>query len=210
MARNARIVLDRHCTLIEHRSINKYKCLRSPLDTDYMRLLIQEQTAYSGCEVHALCLLPNRFLIMTTPRQAAQLAPCVSKIAQRYAQYCNRTYGRIGPLWAGRFRSCILQAGLYREICRLYLHSLSTSETLPALRPSITDSAFPSDTCPSFYNEYVPRLERALASNGVFGTRLFREEIHGLVGRPLPGRVGRPVKPINFRSGDGSPDRHCP
>ena len=39
-------------------------------------------------------------------------------LGQRYMQHVNRTYGRCGTLWAGRFRSCLTQ----EESCLLACH----------------------------------------------------------------------------------------
>ena len=42
-------------------------------------------------------------------------------IGQRYVQYVNRTYGRSGTLWEGRFRSCLVQSESYVLACYRYI-----------------------------------------------------------------------------------------
>ena len=42
-------------------------------------------------------------------------------LGQRYVQYVNRTYGRSGTLWGGRFRSCLVEAESYLLRCHRYI-----------------------------------------------------------------------------------------
>jgi len=54
--------------------------------------------------VHSLCLMPNHYhlLIETTYENLSMLA---RQINSKYAQYFNREYKRVGPLWQGRFKN---------------------------------------------------------------------------------------------------------
>lgn len=42
-------------------------------------------------------------------------------LAQLQTQYVNRTYGRSGTLWEGRFRSCLVQSEDYLLTCYRYV-----------------------------------------------------------------------------------------
>jgi putative transposase len=42
-------------------------------------------------------------------------------VGQRYVQYVNRTYRRIGPLFEGRFRSSLVEADGYLLACQRYI-----------------------------------------------------------------------------------------
>jgi putative transposase len=42
-------------------------------------------------------------------------------VAQRYAQHVNRRHGRNGTLWAGRFRSCLVDEDAYLLACQRYI-----------------------------------------------------------------------------------------
>ena len=42
-------------------------------------------------------------------------------VAQRYAHYFNKRGGRTGPLWEGRFRSCIVESSRYVLACYRYI-----------------------------------------------------------------------------------------
>jgi REP element-mobilizing transposase RayT len=54
--------------------------------------------------VHSLCLMPNHYhlLIKTSYENLSMLA---RQINSKYAQYFNREYERVGPLWQGRFKN---------------------------------------------------------------------------------------------------------
>ena len=45
----------------------------------------------------------------------------MKELGQRYSQYFNRTYGRSGPLWTGRYYSCIAESALYVLACYRYI-----------------------------------------------------------------------------------------
>ena len=42
-------------------------------------------------------------------------------LGQLHSQYVNRTYGRTGTLWEGRFRSCLVQSEEYLLACYRYI-----------------------------------------------------------------------------------------
>ncbi len=45
----------------------------------------------------------------------------MQNLGQRYVQYFNRSYGRTGTLWEGRFRSCIAESARYVLACYRYI-----------------------------------------------------------------------------------------
>jgi putative transposase len=45
----------------------------------------------------------------------------MKELGHRYSQYFNRTYGRTGPLWGGRYYSCIAESALYVLACYRYI-----------------------------------------------------------------------------------------
>jgi putative transposase len=45
----------------------------------------------------------------------------MKSIGQLYAQYINKTYGRCGNLWEGRFKSCLVQSEQYVLACYRYI-----------------------------------------------------------------------------------------
>ena len=45
----------------------------------------------------------------------------MKQLGHRYAQYFNRSYGRSGPLWGGRYYSCIAESAYYVLACYRYI-----------------------------------------------------------------------------------------
>jgi len=56
-----------------------------------------------------------------TPATEDGLSELMRSLGQRYVQYVNRTYGRTGTLWEGRYRSCITQSARYVLACYRYI-----------------------------------------------------------------------------------------
>jgi putative transposase len=47
----------------------------------------------------------------------------MKRLGHRYAQYFNRKYGRSGPLWGGRYYSCIAESAFYVLACYRYIET---------------------------------------------------------------------------------------
>jgi putative transposase len=56
-----------------------------------------------------------------TPSTEEGLSVLMRDLGQRYVQYVNRTYGRSGTLWEGRYRSCIAESARYVLACYRYI-----------------------------------------------------------------------------------------
>ncbi|WP_275406309.1 transposase [Pseudomonas sp. 008] len=63
--------------------------------------------------MHAWCLMTNHVHLLISPHEHSSTSSLMKGIGQRYVQYINRTYGRSGTLWEGRFRSCLVQSDSY-------------------------------------------------------------------------------------------------
>jgi len=69
----------------------------------FLDILLSAKERY-GFNVHSLCLMPNHYhlLIETIDENLSLIA---RQINSKYAQYFNRVYKRVGPLWQGRFKN---------------------------------------------------------------------------------------------------------
>jgi len=91
-------------------------------DTDFERFLeILEHTAkvYSF-KVHSLCLMPNHYHLLLETK-SDNLSLLARQINSKYAQYFNREYKRVGPLWQGRFKSYFVHDELYLDALVRYI-----------------------------------------------------------------------------------------
>jgi len=70
--------------------------------------------------VQSLCLMPNHYhlLIETTQENLSLIA---RQINSKYAQYFNKEYGRVGPLWQGRFKNWYVYDESYLYILFKYI-----------------------------------------------------------------------------------------
>ncbi len=71
--------------------------------------------------IHAYGLRPNHIHLVATPRGPDSLSLTMQAIGRRYARYFNRTAGRTGTLWEGRFRSAVFDPAEWMLPAMLYV-----------------------------------------------------------------------------------------
>ncbi len=82
-----------------------------------------EALADQGCALHAYVLMTNHVhLLITSDRQEA-IPKALQSLGRRYVRYVNRTYGRTGTLWEGRYKSTILDSERYVLACHRYIEA---------------------------------------------------------------------------------------
>lgn len=121
MARHARLRLPGFPFHVVHRGVDRNVCFRSPEDFRLYVALLQEFAPQLACALHAYVLMPNHIHLLITPATADGLSQCMKDVAQRYSQYVNRHWRRTGPLWEGRFKSCLVDSGRYALNCYRYI-----------------------------------------------------------------------------------------
>lgn len=121
MPRQSRLVLPGVALHIIQRGNNRQACFGR--DSDYLLYLLHlnELANKHGCAVHAYCLMTNHVHLLMTPSAENALSTLMRNLGQRYVQYVNRTYGRTGTLWEGRYRSCIAESAHYVLACYRYI-----------------------------------------------------------------------------------------
>jgi putative transposase len=83
--------------------------------------LLDELADLHGCSVHAYVLMTNHVHMLVTPRAEDSVSYLMKNLGQRYVQYVNRKHSRSGPLWDGRFKSCIVDSERYLLTCLRYI-----------------------------------------------------------------------------------------
>ncbi len=121
MPRRARILLPGVPVHLIQRGNNRSACFYAEEDYRFYLDHLAEQAGKHGCDVHAYCLMTNHVHLLLSPRETGSLGGLMKGLGQRYVQYVNRTYGRSGTLWEGRFRSCLLQDEAYVLACYRYI-----------------------------------------------------------------------------------------
>ena len=121
MPRQSRLVLPGVALHVIQRGNNRQACFQR--DGDYLLYLLhlRELASKHGCAVHAYCLMTNHVHLLMTPPAEDALAALMRNLGQWYVQYVNRSYGRTGTLWDGRYRSCIAESAHYVLACHRYI-----------------------------------------------------------------------------------------
>lgn len=121
MPRQLRFVLAGIAAHVTQRGHNGADCFRSESDYLLYLLHLRELAAKHCCDVHAYCLMTNHVHILLTPSSQEACTHLMRDLGQRYVQYFNRKYGRIGTLWQGRYWANIAQSARYVLGCYRYI-----------------------------------------------------------------------------------------
>jgi putative transposase len=72
---------------------------------------LRESALQNQVAVHAYVLLDDHVHLLLTPATDAALGALMQGLGRRYGAAFNRRHGRRGTLWAGRFRTAVVQPG---------------------------------------------------------------------------------------------------
>lgn len=92
---------------------------------DYLACL-QEAASRSAVAIHAYGLSPAEVRLLATPPDALALGRMVQFIGRRFGNKYNRTMGRRGSLWEGRFRSTVVEAELHFFSCLRFVEQVQS------------------------------------------------------------------------------------
>ena len=103
------------------RGHNRSACFFSERDYYCYLRELTVQAVHHNVAVHAYVLMTNHVHLLVTPASDDGLGQVMKVVGQRYVDYVNRTYGRSGTLWGGRFRSCLVDSEGYLLRCHQYI-----------------------------------------------------------------------------------------
>jgi len=121
MPRHARIMVAGAAVHLIQRGNNRAACFFAPEDRRFYLFHLARLLSRARCALHAFCLMTNHVHLLVTAHEADSCAELMKRLGQLYFQYVNKTYGRIGHLWEGRFKSCLVQAEGYLLACHRYI-----------------------------------------------------------------------------------------
>jgi putative transposase len=121
MPRQARFIVAGVAAHITQRGHNGDACFIRESDYLLYLLHLRELSMRHGCAIHAYCLMTNHVHLLLTPETERGCTNLMRDLGQRYVQYFNRTYGRKGTLWQGRFWSNIAESARYVIGCYRYI-----------------------------------------------------------------------------------------
>ena len=121
MARRARLRIAGCPLHVIQRGNNRAACFHSESDRLCYLHLLREEADKFGCSIHAYVLMTNHVHLLLTPSAPDGVSLLMKHLGQQYVQYVNRTKGRTGTLWEGRFRSSIVDSYRYLLSCYRYI-----------------------------------------------------------------------------------------
>jgi putative transposase len=121
MPRRARLKLPGVTVHVIQRGNNRQACFYADEDFQIYLHHLEELSRQFDCAVHAYALMTNHVHLLVTPKGEDGVSLLMKHLGQRYVQYINRSYGRSGTLWEGRFRSCLTQSEEYLLGCYRYI-----------------------------------------------------------------------------------------
>ena len=122
MPRRARVVLANYPHHVVHRGHDKKPVFRGIGDrTRYVKDLRAGKKRF-GCRLFAFCLMSNHVHLVVDPgTEAENLSELMKWVSGNHAMRVNRTSGRRGSLWEGRYYSSIVVEDSYLLACCRYV-----------------------------------------------------------------------------------------
>ena len=113
MARLPRFCPAGHPQHIIQRGNNRQPCFAISDDYSSYAHWLKEYAAEFEVDIHAWVFMTNHTHLLATPQTDESISLMMQSLGRRYVRYFNRSYGRTGTLWDGRFKSCLVQAEDY-------------------------------------------------------------------------------------------------
>ena len=121
MARPLRIEFEGAWYHVMNRGAGRRTVFTSDDQRQYFLAILAEASDRFNAEWHAYCLMNNHYhLLVRTPE--GNLPRIMRHINGLYTQYYNRTEGRDGPLFRGRYKAILVEAPAYWTQLSRYIH----------------------------------------------------------------------------------------
>ena len=121
MSRTGRLVLPDYPHHVVHRGHNRQGVFRGRPDYERYLSVLREFRQRYAVKLYAYCLMTNHVHLLLAPASATGIAQLMKRVAGRYTRYYNRSTGRSGTLWEGRFKSNLVQREGYFLACQRYI-----------------------------------------------------------------------------------------
>ncbi len=121
MPRKPRFILPGFPQHVIQRGNNREPCFLSEID--YRRYLedLHISAEKYHCQIHAYVLMTNHVHLLVTPTEKYAISEMMQALGRRYVTYINRTYGRTGTLWEGRYKASLVDSDGYLLNCMRYI-----------------------------------------------------------------------------------------
>lgn len=93
----------------------------SPQDFSKYIDLLQQARLLHPTKIYNFVLMDNHIHLLLEPIQEGSLSKFMEFVSKGYAKYFNKTYGREGHVFQGRFKSFLIQQEKYFIACSRYI-----------------------------------------------------------------------------------------
>lgn len=121
MARPPRLSLASYPHHVIRRGNNRQAIFPEPKDYEFCLECLREAKRKYGVRLYANVLMRNHLHLLAEPEHDGALGAFMQSIGRRYVRYFNDTYRRTGTLWAGRFKSAVVNRDDYLIRCSRYI-----------------------------------------------------------------------------------------
>lgn len=121
MPRHARLRVAGVPFHVIQRGHNRAPCFFDDADRQHYLDELRRQADSRGVAVHAYVLMTNHVHLLMTSTDANGIPDAMKLLGQRYVHHINRRRQRIGTLWQGRYRSCLVDCEGYLLTCHRYI-----------------------------------------------------------------------------------------
>jgi putative transposase len=98
---------------IVQRGVNRVRVFEDDSDRfDYLRLLDLSRRMH-GIAIHAYVLMTNHVHLLVSAGRAGAISAAMHRLGVCYVRRFNRRHDRVGTLWQGRFKSCLVDHERY-------------------------------------------------------------------------------------------------
>ena len=121
MARPTRLEIAGGWYHVVNRGINRRAIFRAEGNYEHFLELLAKAAARFAVRVHGYVLMGNHYhLQLETPR--ANLSKAMQWLNAAYSIWYNRKYGRVGPLFQGRFKAILHDRRTHGLVINRYMH----------------------------------------------------------------------------------------
>jgi putative transposase len=113
MARPLRIDLPGWPMHVTQRGVNRCAIFLDDDDRHHYLRLLREACRVHAVALHAYVLMDNHVHLLLTTRRAGDRCRAMHSVGQRYVQAFNLRHRRVGTLWQGRFKACVVDTDTY-------------------------------------------------------------------------------------------------
>ncbi|MFN3710323.1 MAG: transposase [Alishewanella aestuarii] len=121
MPRQPRFSLSGYAQHIIQRGNNRQVCFFTRQDYSVYLERLQHYAQQHQVAIHAFVLMTNHVHLLATPQIDNGLSLMMQDLGRYYVRYVNKSYGRTGTLWEGRYKATLVDNDRYALAVSRYI-----------------------------------------------------------------------------------------